>query len=85
MKTSLFSLICNNHQLLTMRAAAALVTAFSASMKTANTEVQQFRQLVMSDDSKQIFEHAEQRRAENSKNIKAWKITEHPNWLERDQ
>lgn len=31
-----------------------------------------------------LFEHAKKSRAENPHGIKPWRVTEHPDWLDRD-
>ncbi|KAL2068117.1 hypothetical protein VTL71DRAFT_16215 [Oculimacula yallundae] len=62
----------------------ALFREFSKSVNTANQEVQEFRRLMNAEDSIKVMEQARKSRAENSKGIKLWKATEHPDWLNKD-
>ncbi|KAK0099865.1 hypothetical protein ONS95_013307 [Cadophora gregata] len=61
-----------------------LFREFSASANSAIQEVQEFRRLVTSDDSKKVMEQARKSRAENPKGIKPWKASDHPDWLRRE-
>ncbi|KAM3080933.1 hypothetical protein ACMFMG_004893 [Clarireedia jacksonii] len=61
-----------------------LFTAFSTSARTANQEVHDFKRLMKDEQSVKIFEHAKKSRAENPHGIKPWRVTEHPDWLDRD-
>ncbi|KAH7393431.1 hypothetical protein BKA64DRAFT_87637 [Cadophora sp. MPI-SDFR-AT-0126] len=61
-----------------------LFREFSKSANTANQEVQEFRRLMTSEDSKKVMEQARKSRAENPKGIKPWKASDHPDWLKRD-
>ncbi|KAE9374446.1 hypothetical protein N431DRAFT_481655 [Stipitochalara longipes BDJ] len=56
---------------------------FTRSTKTANQEVQQFRQLMNDEESLKVLEQARKSRAENPNGIKPWKVTEHPDWATR--
>ena len=63
--------------------AEILFQKFAVAAKTANEELKQFKQLIDDDESKKIFEHARESRAQNPKGITPWRISEHPEWLNR--
>lgn len=67
-----------------MNVAEALFHEFSGSASTANKEVQEFRQLMLDEESKKVLEQARKSRAENPQGIKPWLVTEHPDWLTRE-
>jgi hypothetical protein len=69
---------------LTMLIAEALFREFSKAAVTANEEIQEFRKLMNDQESIQVFEQAKKSRAERPSGIKAWKVTDHPDWLTRD-
>jgi len=62
----------------------ALFRDFSKAAATANQEIQQFRRLMAAENSIQVLEQARKSRAENPTGIKAWRVTDHPDWLTRD-
>ncbi|PQE16763.1 ribosomal l34e protein [Rutstroemia sp. NJR-2017a BBW] len=62
----------------------APLTTKQPSPRTANQEVHDFKRLMKDEQSVKIFEHAKKSRAENPHGIKPWRVTEHPDWLDRD-
>jgi hypothetical protein len=56
---------------------------FSNSAVKANEEVRRFKQLMDDEDTKKIFKYAKESRAANPKGITPWRITDHPDWLEK--
>ncbi|KUJ11735.1 uncharacterized protein LY89DRAFT_625214 [Mollisia scopiformis] len=61
-----------------------LFQEFSKSAETANKEIQRFRKLMGDQDTLQVLEQARKSRAERPTGIKAWRVTDHPDWLDRD-
>ncbi|KAM0158641.1 hypothetical protein ACHAPF_005685 [Botrytis cinerea] len=51
---------------------------------TSNKEVRDFTRLMKDEEGVKLFEHAKKSRAENPHGIKPWRVTEHPDWLDRD-
>ncbi|KAI9646881.1 hypothetical protein NHQ30_004881 [Ciborinia camelliae] len=51
---------------------------------TSNKEVRDFTRLMRDDEGVKLFEHAKKSRAENPHGIKPWRVTQHPDWLDRD-
>lgn len=62
----------------------ALFHDFSVSASTANKEVQEFRRLMVDEESKKVMEQARKSRSENPQGIRPWLVTEHPDWLTRE-
>ncbi|KAE8447408.1 hypothetical protein EG329_010822 [Mollisiaceae sp. DMI_Dod_QoI] len=62
----------------------SLFRDFSRAAGTANQEVNEFRRLMGNQESLQVLEQARKSRADNPTGIKAWKVTDHPDWLTRD-
>ncbi|KAI6250991.1 hypothetical protein HI914_00550 [Erysiphe necator] len=60
-----------------------LLEEFKQSIKTANQEIQEFQQLMMSEESSKIFCRARKSLALNAKFNKPWSVTENPDWLTR--
>ncbi|POS87084.1 hypothetical protein EPUL_000493 [Erysiphe pulchra] len=61
-----------------------VIEEFAKSIKTANQEIKQFEELMVSEESCKIFNQARKSRAENPESIKPWSVTENPDWLTRD-
>ncbi|KAL2760934.1 hypothetical protein ACRALDRAFT_2063677, partial [Sodiomyces alcalophilus JCM 7366] len=59
----------------------ALFHSFSDSVAASYQEVQEFTELKRNEKSRQILEHAAQRRKEEPGGIKPWRATDHPDWM----
>jgi len=53
-------------------------------MKTAYKEVRELKQLMTSEETKNILDRAQQSRRENPKGIKPWYARDDPEWLTVD-
>ncbi|OHE91530.1 hypothetical protein CORC01_13179 [Colletotrichum orchidophilum] len=58
--------------------------SYMESVAAAKKEVQDFQDLRKSDKVTDIMEHATQRRKEEPNGIKAWRVTDHPDWTTTD-
>ncbi|KAB8299821.1 hypothetical protein EYC80_000070 [Monilinia laxa] len=61
-----------------------LYSSFQQAATTSNKEVREFTQLMKDKEGVELFEHAKKSRAENPHGIKPWRVTQHPDWLDRD-
>ncbi|TGO39438.1 hypothetical protein BHYA_0054g00340 [Botrytis hyacinthi] len=61
-----------------------LFSSFQQAATTSNKEVRDFTRLMKDEEGVKLFEHAKKSRAENPHGIKPWRVTEHPDWLDRD-
>ncbi|KAA8573021.1 hypothetical protein MFRU_027g00690 [Monilinia fructicola] len=61
-----------------------LYSSFQQAATTSNKEVREFTQLMKDKEGVELFEHAKRSRAENPHGIKPWRVTQHPDWLDRD-
>ncbi|KZL84946.1 ribosomal protein l34e [Colletotrichum incanum] len=61
--------------------AQATFNSFMDSVAAAKREVQDFQDLRKSDEITKIMDHAAQRRKEEPNGIKAWRTTDHPDWM----
>ncbi|ESZ99348.1 hypothetical protein SBOR_0273 [Sclerotinia borealis F-4128] len=61
-----------------------LFSSFQQAATTSNKEVREFIRLMNDEESVKLFEHAKESRAENPHGIKPWRVTQHPDWLDRD-
>lgn len=52
------------------------------SVASATAELQDFRALYTSDETKKILEQAAKSREAQPENIKTWRARDHPDWLE---
>ncbi|KAL8879811.1 MAG: hypothetical protein Q9198_002649 [Flavoplaca austrocitrina] len=59
-----------------------LYHGFSSNVTRTQTDVQKFAELARSDRSKEIFKRAAESRAQNSEDIRGWRVTEHEDWLD---
>ncbi|KAL8884237.1 MAG: hypothetical protein Q9215_007668 [Flavoplaca cf. flavocitrina] len=59
-----------------------LYHGFSSNVTRTQTDVQKFGELARSDRSKEIFKRAAESRAQNSEDIRGWRVTEHEDWLD---
>ncbi|KAF9877920.1 hypothetical protein CkaCkLH20_04496 [Colletotrichum karsti] len=59
----------------------AKFSAFMGSVAAAKKEVQDFQELRKSEDMTKIMDHATKRRQEEPNGIKAWRTTDHPDWM----
>lgn len=59
-----------------------LYSGFSSNVTSYQTDVQTFAELARSDRSKEIFKRAAESRAQNSEDIRGWRVTEHEDWLD---
>lgn len=59
-----------------------LYNDFARNVTRTQTDVQEFTRLIRSDKSKEIFERAAESRAQNSGDIRGWRVTEHEDWLD---
>ncbi|OHW90041.1 hypothetical protein CSPAE12_11348 [Colletotrichum incanum] len=59
----------------------ATFNSFMDSVAAAKREVQDFQDLRKSDEITKIMDHAAQRRKEEPNGIKAWRTTDHPDWM----
>ncbi|KAI1328441.1 hypothetical protein F5Y16DRAFT_369048 [Xylariaceae sp. FL0255] len=57
----------------------------SAYFKPAKTELDEFKALYTSEESKKIMEQAKKSRDANPKGIKPWRYKDHPDWWDRAQ
>lgn len=64
--------------------AEQLFSSFQQAATTSNKEVRDFTRLMKDEEGVKLFEHAKKSRAENPHGIKPWRVTEHPDWLDRD-
>jgi hypothetical protein len=51
------------------------------SVKSANEELNEFKDLMRDGETTNILEHAKQRRKDDPKGIKPWQAQDHPDWL----
>lgn len=59
-----------------------LYNDFARNVNKTQADVQEFTRLIRSDKSKEIFERAAESRAQNSGDIRGWRVTEHEDWLD---
>ncbi|ETS86029.1 hypothetical protein PFICI_04054 [Pestalotiopsis fici W106-1] len=52
------------------------------SVAGASTEIEDFRSLYKSEDTKKVFDQAQKSRQVQPKDIKAWRARDHPDWLD---
>lgn len=75
-QTHLFPLTCR--KLIVQLTAESLFREFSESTRVGTREVQEFKQLMMDEDTKKVFAQARKSRAEKPDNIKPWRAIDHP-------
>ncbi|KAL8728345.1 MAG: hypothetical protein Q9166_005488 [cf. Caloplaca sp. 2 TL-2023] len=59
-----------------------LYNTFATNVTTTKADVQGFARLFRDDESKELFKRAAESRAQNSENIRGWRVTEHEDWLD---
>ncbi|KAI4106899.1 MAG: hypothetical protein LQ339_002871 [Xanthoria mediterranea] len=59
-----------------------LYNDFARNVNRTQADVQELTRLVRSERSKEIFERAAESRAQNSGDIRGWRVTEHEDWLD---
>ncbi|ROT42058.1 hypothetical protein SODALDRAFT_318822 [Sodiomyces alkalinus F11] len=62
----------------------ALFHSFSDSVNNSYKEVQEFTEMKKDAKTRQILEHAAQRRKEEPQGIKLWRSKDHPDWMTID-
>ncbi|KAL0931339.1 uncharacterized protein CTRU02_214074 [Colletotrichum truncatum] len=62
----------------------AKFSSFIESVAAAKKEVQDFQEFRKSEDMTKIMNHATERRKEEPNGIKAWRATDHPDWMTVD-
>lgn len=58
-----------------------LYSGFTTQAEAANNDIREFIKLLKDERTKQAFEQVKSSRERDSENIKAWRFTEHANWL----
>ena len=58
-----------------------LYTRFTVQAETANDDIRDFIKLLKDDRTKNAFEQVKSSRGRDGENIKAWRFSEHANWL----
>lgn len=58
----------------------ALFSSFAKSVAETNNELNDFKAAMTSEESKSVFEKANESRQANPKGIRPWRATEHPDW-----
>lgn len=59
--------------------------SFTTTVKLAIADVNNFKSLYMSAESKKVLDQAKKSREAEPKGIKPWRARDHPDWLELDE
>ncbi|KAL8674125.1 MAG: hypothetical protein Q9168_001462 [Polycauliona sp. 1 TL-2023] len=68
--------------LLTQTSPEELYHDFARNAAKTQTDVREFTEFVRNDRSRDVFEKAAESRAQNSEDIRGWRVTEHEDWLD---
>ncbi|KOS21124.1 hypothetical protein ESCO_004389 [Escovopsis weberi] len=63
----------------------AMFATFMKALNEAQTQIQEFAELMRDDVSKEVFARAERSRQENPAGIRPWRHKDHPNWFNLDE
>ncbi|KAH8879849.1 hypothetical protein GQ53DRAFT_21988 [Thozetella sp. PMI_491] len=61
----------------------ALFSSFTMSVQESRTQLADFKECITSEKSQKVFRYASESRRANPKNIKPWRATDDPDWVER--
>jgi hypothetical protein len=70
---------------LTWRQAEEALQRFQAEIVKSNNQLDEFRKLYTSEESRKIFEYARKSRDADPKGIKPWRASDHPDWCFPDE
>lgn len=70
----------SNPARLTNSVADALFSSFAKSVGETSSELNDFKAAMTSEESKKVFEKANESRQVNPKGIRTWRATEDPEW-----
>ncbi|KAL8725906.1 MAG: hypothetical protein Q9181_006242 [Wetmoreana brouardii] len=59
-----------------------LYSTYATNVTVTRSDVNDFSKLYSEDATRELFRQAEKSRAENSEEIRGWKVTEHDDWLD---